>query len=765
MKKLTVLLCLLSVLCLLAPAVLAAPGDAYLFTEAQRKELDIRMYDTPTMAVAGSTIYTLWGSDIYAYEIGSTEPTKVASDIPFAYYDSWESAYDDMGDEANGMIKALVSSDSTVYGLNTLNGKLFPLTFADGKAVLGTPIELDWSAVTELQDNSDSYGYSITGLKISGGALYALLRSYQNYDEITLVSFSLTTGEETTYPIENIQDYTFYQDGKLLVVLYDYENAYDSDTNTMAQPTLAVFDPADGSVTEVGSLGSYNSTALVYSPDSDTLYYTDSSRIMAMPSLGEPVQVAYIPVDYLSDASTCMLPGGLYAVLTWSGLIVRNVDPQYLPSGALSIYGGYIDEAATAFITDYPDYPLTFNNDVYFSTSSALAQAMASGDNAFDLYNISLSYLDFASLIDKGYCMNLSQFTQLSSDLDQIYPFLQAAVAKDGAYYAVPYNMYAYGLSILPDAWENNGLTDRIPTSFMDLVAFMQWWVDEGMDDYPDVQLMQDVYDYGDFLFNTAMDLYIAKYQAEGKDLTLDTPLFREMMEAIESVDIEALNDTLPEMDDDGNYYLDADADGYLFTLYGDWLSVYAGQNYGESLVLPIENGGEAHIPVYLQILFVNPNTKNPDIAATYLQYTLEHMQDTQHIMIFPNDNEPVVNDYYQDMVEDYETMLAQAQEDLKTAAPENVKDLEASIATYEDILSHKENYYWQASEESIAAYRKLTPLCYAASPNILNYSSNEDGSSEINSLISRYRQGQITLDQFITQADQKIRMIQLEMQ
>jgi len=763
MKKFTAFLCALCMLFLTGTA-LAAPGDAYLFSYDTREEMGINAYNTPTMAVIGDTVYTLWGSDIYTWQADSDAPEILVSDIPFEYFSTWEDAQEKLGGEAEKLIHLLVSDGSTLYGFNSLNGLLYPLTFADGQTVFGTAIALDWTDIMDRQ--SDGEYMEMMSAKIVDGKLYLLVRSYDDYDRPTLMSFDLASGEQAAWDISCVQDITPYRDGKLLMEIYDYETAYDSETGEMANATLAIFDPADGSVTEAGYFSASYVFGIAYDSQSDTLYYTTNSKLMSMPSLGEPVQVAYIPADYLSSATASLLPGGLYAVISWSGLIVRNTDPQYMPAYALSIYGGYIDDAAMAFTAEYPDIPLSFDEDTYYSTASALAQAMASGDDTSDIYNISMSYQDFANLMNKGYCMNLSPYAELTETLNGLYPFLQDAVSLDGSFYAVPTYMYGYGLCIFPDVWEEAGLSDRIPASFIEFLDFCQWWADEGADEYPDLMLMQDAYDYQTALFNMALNLYIATYQAEGRELTLDTPVFRSMMETLEDLDIETLNDTLPEADENGDMqaYWDGTA-SFLFTQYGEWLSVYADEDYSTPLVLPIEEGDAAYIPVYVQCAFINPNSEHADMAATYLLNAVEHMEQLQHIMMFPDDNDPVPYDYYEDLVEDYETMLADAKVSLETAAPEDVKDIQSSIDIYEDFLAHKEDYYWMASAESIAAYRTFAPLCYTASPNILSYSGNDEGASEINTLIDRYLDGQLTLDQFITQADQKIRMIQLEMQ
>lgn len=760
MKKFSAFLCFLCILSLLAGA-LAAPGDAQLFSDEQKKTLEIDDYNTPSMALAGSLVYTLWGSDIFTWKPGDETPVKAASNLPFGYYSTLEDAQGELGADAEKLIYLLVADGETLYGLNTYNGFLYPLTFAGGAAVYGEPLRMDWTAVSDMRGDEDYV--EVYKACILNGKLYLLTRNGNDYYKPVFLSFALDTGKAETLDAEFLQDFTPYKDGKLLAKLYDNENSYNAETGEMAKPALAIFDPADGSLTPAGTFGDVNLSGLAYNADNDTLYYATGGRLMAMPGLGEAVQAAFLPVDYVGDAPAVLLPGGLYAIDLWEGLIVRNTDPSLMPKTSLSIYGGYLDTAATAFMKKYPDVPVTFNQDVYYSDASALAQAMVSGDATFDLYYFDLSYQDFAGLMRKGYCLDLTPYADLTDQLSGMYPFIQSALSDGGKFFAVPMYLYGSGLSVYPEAWESAGLTDRMPASMKGLIDFIQWWTDEGMEENPDIQLMDYAYDYRSELFSLVLGAYIGQYQAEGKELTLDTPEFRTLMTGLEALDFDALNDSIPEENENAGIrkYGEQTA-GSLFSSYGEWLTAYASRSYTTPLVLPLEDGGAAYVPAYISCAFVNPNTGNSDLAVEYLRCALEAMDAVQGIMMNPDRNDPVPNEYYEETVSQYEELLAEANKKLETAAPEDAKDIQASVDEYQQFLDRKEDYYWQASADSIAAYRKLAAQAYAVTPNILTY-GNDEASSEIASLLSRYEQQQITLDQFVTQADQKIRMIQLE--
>ncbi len=772
MKKATALLSFLAIL-VIAVGALAAPGDAMLFTEEQRNELGIEIYSSPTLAAVGETLYTLWGPEIYSWQPGQEKPVKVASGLDTGYYATYEDAVRQMGDKADTVIAGLVSDGNTLYGLNRLNGKLFPLIFQDEKAVLGTPVQLDWSNMEQTQDGY-TYMRDAYRLCISGNKLFALIRNDQDYYKPEFASFDLQTGTKQVLDAPFVLDMTPYKDGKLLVKVYDIENAYKfndfgNGRREPAKPTVAVFDPADGSLKEAGSFGDANVFGIAYEPETDTLYYTTISKLMAMKALGAATQAAYMPVDYADDAPAAMLPGGLYAINTWNGLIVRNTDPEYMPTSSLSIYGGYMDNAAMSFSIRYPQVPVTFNQSVYFENTQALAQAMVSGDNSFDIYNFDISYQDFNSLMEKGYCLDLSSSPVLAAELAKIYPFLQSSIQRDGKFYALPTNMYGYGLSISPKAWESSGLNDRIPKSFMDLIDFMNWWADEGSIQHPNVQLMADVMDYGETMFQLAMDLYFHQSQAKNEELSFDTPLFRKIMGALEKLKTKELNEMLPSNFDESMARMRmASGEGEaLFMNYGDWLNVQGGRSsleYSRPLMLPLEEGESFHIPVYVQVLFINPNTKNPDMALKYIENALENMDPSQHIMIFPDDNEPVPQKNFDKTLERWAEELEKLKKQLETAKPEQKKDIETMIQTYEEIIANKDLYAWQVAAENIAQYREIAPQCYVAVPNVLDYRTKE-GTSEVMTLVDRYRQKQMSLDQFIREADQKIRMILLERQ
>ncbi len=765
MKKMAACFCLIGMLFSIMGGAMAAPGDATLYTQEQRRELGVDFWSySNAMAVVGDTVYTLFQKEIFSWQVGGEAPVKVAGDLAPGYYSNYEEAQKQVKEKADTLITGLLSGGDVLYGLNSLTGKLFPITFQDGAVVYGDPIQLDWSDMEQTQDNY-TYMKNIIRMVLQDGKLYAMIRNDMEYDKPEFVSFDLATGGKQAYSVAFAQDIAPYKEGKLLVRIYDRGNAYKDGASEPEKPTLAIFDPATGEAKNVGPFGNANVSGMVYQQETDTLFYATNSKLMAMKGLGTAAQAAYLPIDYAEECPAALLPGGLYTIMTWNGLFVRNTDPQYMPTSSLAVYGGSMDEAALAFSLRYPQVPLTFRDDLYFNGMEELAKAMASKDKSFDIYSVSVDYYDFVNLMQKGYCLDLGQSQELSDKISQMYPFLTRAVTLEGKLYGMPYRMYGYGLSTAPKLWEEAGIKDKIPTSFLGFLEFIAWWAQEGQEAHPDVKLMQGLEDYRETLFQLLMSQYVYECQNQGQELTFDTPLFRRLMQALEDIDTEALNDTLPKSDANSDMYWEEGQ--ALFSQYSDWLNVYSGdyyEEYAQPLLLPMEEGGKVGIPAYVQVLFINPNTKDPEMAFNYLLATLEKMQDDQRVMMFPDENKGVPNP-------DYEKNLAQWQEELdkqkkllETAKPEEVKDIQTIIDSYEEILKNKEQYYWNIDPESIAKYREIAQYCYTAAANPLSYRT-KDGTSEINTLIERYRDKQISMDQFISEADKKLRMIRLERQ
>ncbi len=770
MKKGFAFICLLCILFTVVPAALAAPEDTILFDTDQLMEFGAEAYTDPGMALVGDTLYSTWGSKMFSWKQGQEKPEVVAAGLEPNMYQNYQEAQQ-MGDNPDMMIAYLVSDGTALYGLNRLNGMLYPFTLEAGKAVSGTPVQLDWSDM-EYTYNNKSYVREFRSIYLIGGKLYGVNWTVGDTHNPEFVSYDITTGAKQVYDIPFVQDITPYKDGKLLLKISDIDRAMKEDRMDSITHALAIFDPSVGSCTEVGYIPDAYVFGMVYQPETDVFYYCMTDKIMGMRSFGAAAQVAEIPYQFAGNGSPAvMLSGGVYAIGSFCGIILRDVGNESSTGGSLSSSGfsmsssagslsvyGQQDTMGEEFAKKNPDVSVKFGEDMYFEDYLALSQAMMTGDATYDVYSIDLSEIDIQSLIKKGYCMDLSSSPLITSEISKMYPFLQNTLMRDGKIYAVPVSMRSSGFGIEPESWEETGLTSRLPKNFPELIDFMNWWADEGYVQYPDIQLIDSDHgwDIGKIMTRLALDLYMQQSQARNDVLSFDTPLFRKTMEALERLKVEELNDLVFSNADD------AMSAPCLFVSGIDGLSVGGGNprlRHKEPLSLPLAEGEAVSIPVYVRVLFINPNTKNLDIALEYLESALERMERAQHIMMVPDDNEPVPNENLENVVQFWNEELAGWKKRLETAEPEDKKELEDVIRGLERDIAQKDLYYWKVSAESISSYRQKVPLCYVTAPYPVNFLT-QNGTAQIKTLVDRYRQKQISLDQFINEADQKIQMI-----
>ena len=498
---------------------------------------------------------------------------------------------------------------------------------------------------------------------------------------------------------------------------------------------------------------------LAYDAAKDTVYYFTESTLWGMTGMGAPFKAAYANQSYV-DSMTIFSSG--YAAL-WSsdGLEIHNLDPAYLPTKTLTLIGSWRDAAARKFTQENPDIPLIFSEQYY--GMAQLGQAMVSGDTTIDVIRTSVAN-GFDNLLEKGYCADLSSSQKLMDYVNSLYPALRDEVMKDGKLYAIPVSLYGSTLSYMPSKLEEIGLTEEdMPTTFVELCEFITRWNNEWIDDENKTNVMPfcTTMSNRSVVFDLMLKAYLDYYDAKGEPLTFDTPEFNAMLTALDSMDASNLdmpaNMSDQEYDEYYQLYSGVFVDrGLLSTAEGEYAAV--------PLKLSIGEGKDFTVGTTMEVLFVNPRCANLPEAIKLLECYVDTLDDSYKILMCPDCNDPVENQYYQDTLKNFQDSLAELQEQLKTADDAEKRDPEDTIKYYEDSLNNKESFRWDYSAQTIAQYREIGDHVFARHANVL-YSAGNDTSTQLRSLHERYVQKQITRDQYIKELNQKARMIVLENQ
>ena len=714
MMKRMIALLLVLVMTLCAAAAWAAPGDTTLFA----RDYGANNSPSVTTAVAvGDTLYILVNQfdeelsdnifSLYRYTQGqSSEPELLANKL---CYTRWYSTMEDakaaqanIGADPETGFGYLFSDGEKLYGFNTLNGEIASLTFADGamsREVVCTVATND----LYIQEEDYSYMVDINGLCCMNGHVYFASSDWRGREpQYFLYDINLDGGAVTKLPLtQRINSTIPYKDGLLLSYI---SSSWDENTNQEIPAQLVTVNPADGATVSLKEMAdtAYIYT-LAYDAAKDTVYYFTESTLWGMTGMGTPFKAAYANQSYV-DSMTIFSSG--YAAL-WSsdGLEIHNLDPAYLPTKTLTLIGSWRDAAARKFTQENPDIPLIFSEQYYGMAD--LGQAMVSGDTTIDVIRTNVEN-GFDNLLEKGYCADLSSSQKLMDYVNSLYPALRDEVMKDGKLYAIPVTLYGSTLSYMPSKLEEIGLTEEdMPTTFVELCEFITRWNNEWIDDESKTNVMPfcTTMSNRSVVFDLMLKAYLDYYDAKGEPLTFDTPEFNAMLTALDSMDASNLdmpaNMSDQEYDEYYQLYSGVFVDrGLLSTAEGEYAAV--------PLKLSIGEGKDFTVGTTMEVLFVNPRCANLPEAIKLLECYVDTLDESYKILMCPDCNDPVENQYYQDTLKNFQDSLAELQEQLKTADDAEKRDLEDTIKYYEDSLNNKESFRWDYSAQTIAQYREI---------------------------------------------------------
>lgn len=759
---------LILVLVCLCTSALAAPDDVLLFTQ---DESTTRNPSVQEVIPIGDTLYMLlrvyeeadstWVYQMFRYTQGQGDKAEMICDNIF-YTRSYPDLETAQASQQEGMSPEegfgyLFGDGEKLYGFNTLTGSMAVLTFADGAMHREEVCTVDMQALLIAEDDY-SYMVDMTSPVLTDGHLYFTFTDWRESEPAySLFDINLTDGSVRTHALEcQLNDLTVYKDGALLGYT---SSRMDRDTGKRLPPCLVTVDPDDGTLTPVQDLPEdQRMDKMVYDPAADTLYYSSPSILWSMPALGQPQKVAYTNQGYARGL--VLLKSGYAIVWSSSGLEIRNLDPAYLPTKTLTIVNTMRDTAALQFARENPDVPLIYPQDFY--SLETLSQTMISGDTTIDL--VSLDMEDgFDSMMEKGYCADLSSSQVLMDFAQSLYPAIQQEVMKDGKLYGIPVSISSGVLCYNMDKLEEVGLTQEdVPTNLVDLCAFITRWNNEWMDDENKANVMPicTLSSNRQVVFDMMLNGYIDYYDATGQTLDFDTPLFNELLTALDNMCADNLDRpaVMTDMEYDQFYQL------YSGLFVEDSLiNAVSTSNHYLLGPLALSEDMDYKIGARMTVMFINPRCENLPEALELLECYVQHITPYFRIPFSPNEDDPYPNNDYEQTIKRYEESLADLQARLEDVDPAQKRYVEDSIAYYQQLLADKEELRWYISPETIARYRELIgDHVYIRHSNVL-YSAGDDTYAQLQSLHNRYIQNQITREQYIKELNQKAQMIVLE--
>ncbi len=768
-------LCLALVMALMtgAAALAASGGNANLYPQTDYDDPDQKY--AMSAAGIGGTLYLLVrkasGSNVLLERWTPDMETPETMAESYTYY-----AYDQEGKPEKTNLSHLFTDGKALYGFDITSRSVRRLVSESG-ALEDTPLyALDFSSLASGEDASEyaeDVNIGVLSLFADNGVLYLLCETYMEQSTKAFFQFDLETGALLKQEAAQKLRYAApYRDGKLLALWQEGDKDYNEETGEMIPGVIAEYDPATGAAQPLVTALTYSDTGLRYDAASNTACFISGSTVYSLKDMGaEPTVSAYLPSEAWSGdgQSFLLLEGGLYVYAGYQGVMVRKLDMPGVENGALTIAGDYGTSAHIAAVAAHPELSITVSSK-YYGNMEDLTTAMLSGENAVDVIRLTSSNSPLDRLIVKGYAADLSGFADIASVAARMDGRFTEALTRDGKLYGLPVDFSSYTVGYNREVWEETlGLTeDDLPKTFLELVDFIaNYYADYG-EDHPEISLFGDM-QLHTLLLQLAMDQYVAlQIKTEGV-VSFDTPLFHKLLSALDAVDYTEI-DPYAELGDD--VWSDDEALNEFWSkpaLFSAYCSVQPPQAYSYDanaipLVLPLDEGQEPVIPVSLDVMIVNPRTTRMDQAAVYLaEYAKHYDASNAALTLFPDNNEPVPNPYFEQNKKSYETSLEDMKKSLEAASEENKAGIREEIKWLEDRLANIENDRMSVTEEMIVKYRELiSPYLYVMPQTPLTDWSSES-SSELQTQIQQYRDGAIDSETFIREIDKRVKMMMLE--
>lgn len=745
--------------------MLAIPGAVF----AQQKpmeDVNLVLEDDyiVSAAVLDDDIYLLTNKGLMEWNATQEEPellngnvSRWANQEPDSHFNNFD-----------GSIQKIFASEKELWGLNAQQGVLCTIEDKGDTWEAVPQKSLLWDDMLYFSPGWDAnIPRNITSVLLKDNLL-VLLVSKEDVTKNDVIFFDIETGEQKTSYITDIYGIAFNQEGDLLALQYDGIYFGYGEPSRAAQ--LGKISLTDDQFIPIAQLPWNKAYGFTYNENTQSVCMIGEGELHGWNLEEGFVWKNYIPVHSSSYGAGQGMSGiDFYAVFVDEKIYVRtflSIDEK--TTEALVISGANQWEGhVKAFQDKMTQVPLKLVEDVTYN-AVGLGQQMLTGDDSIDIFLLDATYSEYASLVEKGYVTDLSSSEILGKAVEEMNPKIKDAVIKDGKLVALPISLHVYTMGYMNHAFETLGL--EMPVTWVELMDFYANWAEELSTEYSNYSLfsMSRFFEKGDmirFVFNEILTSYVNDLLLKGEPLRFETETFANLLTELDkhksSFDL-----LIEEGDPTQMTSITVDVEKYLMNSYANL--VPEENNIFDNTLLPpqLVSGEKPMAGAYLSMLVINPNSKNKELAMTYLETAAQNFTHGDKIAFYPNYNEPLADPYVVQYITDLEAEISEHKLSLETATEEEKQLLQNKIEDKENEMENTKDSrkYWLISPKRIEEYRNFEDQW-----GIIERHPLGSGNLELVSLLSvqmqDYINGGITKNELMKGMDQKIQMIEMEMQ
>lgn len=429
----------------------------------------------------------------------------------------------------------LLAEGDLLFGLNTIQGLLYPLQDLGDNLEVGAALALDWLDFREDEHNANAP----RSLVLKDGFLWGIY--HPGGPNSRLVRFDMKDGGLTI----------FTEIPPLLAIAPFKDKTFQALDAAGGLHSLA---PDSGTLQPLGTLEDSawdgQAASILYHPDSDALYWLGRNALFqgrpggGGQKLSDLIGAArgFDSPSYGSTSGLVMVAEGLLAALTTSGVCLVPSDAAPADKAQVRILAhqsftsnSAVQKAAARLLGISLTFQPAHNPMGYGIPQEELMQRLLSRDVSADIYVLDSVDNNLEVLIKKGFGVDLGDQETVREAVAGMYPALRDWVGRGEAVYGLPVDLEAFCLAHSPASFRRLNL--NIPGNFDALCDLYQAWASGLYKTHPETLLN---------LGNKAkmkqlgFDLYVDHVLSGGGALRFDTELFRQMMTRVEQMDTRA---------------------------------------------------------------------------------------------------------------------------------------------------------------------------------------------------------------------------------
>lgn len=454
-----------------------------------------------------------------------------------------------------------------------------------------------------------------------------------------------------------------------------------------------------------------------------------------------------------------------------------------------------------AFTQAHPDLKADLN---YEFDEKALQQALITRSMDMDVFRMNTNFISVASVIDKGFCLDLSGSEIIRSAVERMYPSVTKQFVRDGHIYALPLGLYAgIGEEYIcnEEVWTELGYTvDDVPKTFPALLDFLEGWIDRVVaEDLPYCingnwdESVYDAYTYPDWLVQLLMDAYIRRAESSGEPLRFTDPTLPALLDRAKRIGEDLFNicEPVKSSADNGPGLFESINLGLGGWSQTDWM-----------LDMRLREDEPSALASSLSLMAVYAGTEQPELCIELLEAEWLELEERLAIgdrrtTFLCADAEPVPNYQQQDAIRTNNNYIALAEHRLakddadittyldlrdsdyvlepyqestafqqyasyqKHLWQQSDQDVQDAIERYKQSNEFWEGYAWYMSPEDLAAYRTYVDGFTFQTPTVFQYRT--DDWTNYRSLLQQFTHGTISAQQLVQQLDNIAQMVLME--